>query len=135
MSCIPFRLFFTSISILFVFHIFNDLDINSQYFENVNAVEIDDDIIGKERIDLYQKIYDSSEYFEEDNVPQSNNININNNINKNNQVLKQELEEQIFNQIKQEEESSSNINNNQYEFTSKESESNNNDKNDKSDKN
>jgi hypothetical protein len=131
--CISFRFFFVSISILFVFHIFNDLDLNSQHFTNVNAVEIADNVIGKERIDLYQKIFDSSEYFEEDNVPQNNNININNNINKNNQIIKQELEEQTFNQVKQEEESSSNNNNNQYEFTSKESESNNNDKNDKSD--
>jgi hypothetical protein len=126
-----FQLIFISILTLFVFHIFNDLDLDSQYFVNINAVEIaNDDDDRKERIDL-NYIFDSSEYFEEDNVPQNNNININNNINKNNQI-KQELEEQTYNQIKKEEKasSSSNSNNNnnndnkKYEFTSIESKNN-----------
>jgi hypothetical protein len=138
-NCITIRLFFILISIVFVFHIFNDLDLNSQeYFVNINAIEIadyDDDDNREGRIDL-NYVFDSSEYFEEDNVPQNNNININNNNNnKSNQIIKQELEEQTFNQIKQgEEESSNNNNNNQYEFTSIESkESNNSNDNDKSD--
>ena len=59
---LTFQLIFTSISILFVFHIFNDLDLDSQYFVNINAVEIANDD-GKERIDL-NYIFDSSEYFE-----------------------------------------------------------------------
>jgi hypothetical protein len=125
-----FQLIFISILTLFVFHIFNDLDLDSQYFVNINAVEIANNYDRKERIDL-NYIFDSSEYFEEDNVPQNNNININNNINKNNQI-KQELEEQTYNQIKKEEKasSSSNSNNNnnndnkKYEFTSIESKNN-----------
>ncbi len=124
-----FQLIFISILTLFVFHIFNDLDLDSQYFVNINAAENAGND-GKERIDL-NYIFDSSEYFEEDNVPQNNNININNNINKNNQI-KQELEEQTYNQIKKEEKasSSSNSNNNnnndnkKYEFTSIESKNN-----------
>ncbi|HEX6294836.1 MAG TPA: hypothetical protein VFZ46_06745, partial [Nitrososphaeraceae archaeon] len=75
----------------------------------------------------------SSEYFDEDNVPQNsnnNNLNNNNNNNKNNQV-KQQSGEYNYNQIKKVENSSSNNNNNKkYEFTSNES---NNDNNDKSD--
>ena len=138
-----FQLIFISILTLFVFHIFNDLDLDSQYFVNINAVEIanDDDDDGKERIDLYQKIFDSSEYFEEDNVPQNNNIN-NYNYRNNNQVIKQQQSEeeqqqkqQVYNQIKKEEKasSSSNSNNNndnndnkKYEFTSQESSNSNN---------
>jgi len=37
-----FQLIFISISIVFVFHILNDLDLDSQYFVNINAVEIAD---------------------------------------------------------------------------------------------
>ncbi len=132
---ITFRFFFVSISILFVFHIFNDLDINSQYFVNVNALEIGDDNNVKEKIDL-NYIFDSSEYFEEDNVPQNNNINsiinnYNNNRNNNNNhqlISQQQLEEQqvgqqqgqVYNQIK----------NKKYEFTSIESKNNENNNDD-----
>ena len=132
---ITFRFFFVSISILFVLHIFNDLDINSQYFVNVNALEIGDDNNVKEKTDL-NYIFDSSEYFEEDNVPQNNNINsiINNynnnrNNNNNNQLIsQQQLEEQqvgqqqgqVYNQIK----------NKKYEFTSIESKNNENNNDD-----
>ena len=67
------RIIFISILIVFVLHIFNDLDLDSQYFENVNAIEIvnynnnnstnnnGDD--RNQRIDLYQRIFDSSKYF------------------------------------------------------------------------
>ena len=113
---LTFQLIFTSISILFVFHIFNDLDLDSHYFININAVEIANDD-GKERIDL-NYIFDSNEYFEEDNIPQTNN-NINNH--KNNQM--KQSGEQVYNQIdKDESSSSSNDNNNKkFEFTSTES--------------
>ena len=40
---LTFQLVFVSISILFVFHILNDLDLESQYFVNINAVEIAND--------------------------------------------------------------------------------------------
>src|SRR5215204_2309403 len=72
---LTFHLIFISISILFVFHLFNDLDLDSQYFVNINAVEIANNNNEKERIDLNYYIVDSSEYFGEDNVPQNNNNN------------------------------------------------------------
>ena len=119
-----FQLIFISILTLFVFHIFNDLDLNSQYFVNINAVEIANSDV-KEIIDL-NYIFDSSEYFEEDNIPQTNN-----NLNKNNQLIKQQYSggEQVYHQVKKEEEASSN-NNKKYEFTSKENNNNNKDKSD-----
>ena len=126
----PFQLIFITILTLFVFHIFNDLDLDSQYFVNINAVEISNDDDGKEIIDL-NYIFDSSEYYEEDNVPQNNNNNINNYNNRNNQLTQQQSEEkQVYNQIKKEEEASSNSNNDnnnkdkKYEFTSIESKNN-----------
>jgi peptidoglycan/xylan/chitin deacetylase (PgdA/CDA1 family) len=103
---ITFRLIFISISILFIFHIFNDLDLDSQYFVNINAVEIANNYDGKERIDLNYK-FDSSEYFEEDNVPQNNN-----NLNKNNQIKQQQPVEQVYHQVKKEASSNNNNNNN-----------------------
>ena len=113
-----FQLIFIFILTLFVFHIFNDLDLDSQYFVNIIAAENAGND-GKERIDL-NYIFDSSEYFEEDNIPQTNTNNINY-LNKNNQVIKQQLEEQVYHQVKKEEASS---NNKKYEFTSKESDDN-----------
>src|SRR5215204_6676657 len=79
----PFQLIFITILTLFVFHISNDLDLDldSQYFLNINAVEIAHYNDEKEIIDL-NYLFDSSEYYEEDNVPQNNNNNINNNNNK-----------------------------------------------------
>ena len=121
-------LFILSLVLLFVFHIFNDLDLGLQYFVNINAVEIANDDDGKERIDL-NYIVDSSEYFE-DNVPQNNNDKINNYNNRNNQLIQQQSEgKQVYNQIKKEEKTSSNSNNNnnkdkKYEFTSIESKTN-----------
>ena len=129
-NCITFRFFFVFISILFVLHTFNDLDINSQYFVNVNALEIGDDDYVKEKTEL-NYIFDSSEYFEEDNVPQNNNNNsiinnCNNNRNNNNNnhqlISQQQLEEQqgqVYNQIKIK----------KYEFTSIESKNNENNNN------
>ena len=131
-NSLTFRLFFACISTLSVFHIFNDLDLDSQYFVNINAVEIANNDYEKERIDL-NYIFDSSEYFEEDNVPQNNNNNYNiNNLNKNNQIIKQQSErEQVYYQIKKKAESSSNNDNyKKYEFTSNESINNNDDKTD-----
>ena len=58
-NCITFRFFFVFISILFVLHTFNDLDINSQYFVNVNTLEIGDHDYVKEKIEL-NYIFDSS---------------------------------------------------------------------------
>jgi hypothetical protein len=40
---LTFTLIFTSVSILFVFHFFNELDLGLQYFVNINADEIDND--------------------------------------------------------------------------------------------
>ena len=128
---LTFHLIFISISILFVFHLFNDLDLDSQYFVNINAVEIANNNNEKERIDLNYYIVDSSEYFGEDNVPQNNNNNINNYHNRNNQLTQQQSEEkQVYNQIKKEEKTSNNSNNSnnnkdkKYEFTSIESKNN-----------
>jgi hypothetical protein len=125
---LTFYLIFISISILFVFHLFNDLDLDSQYFVNINAMEIANNNDGKERINLNYYIVDSSEYFEEDNVPQNNNNNINNYNNRNNQLTQQQSEEkQVYNQIKKEEKTSNNSKNNndkKYEFTSIESKNN-----------
>jgi hypothetical protein len=125
---LTFHLIFISISILFVFHLFNDLDLDSQYFVNINAMEIANNNDGKERINLNYYIVDSSEYFEEDNVPQNNNNNINNYNNRNNQLTQQQSEEkQVYNQIKKEEKTSNNSKNNndkKYEFTSIESKNN-----------
>src|SRR5215204_3831172 len=128
---LTFHLIFISISILFVFHLFNDLDLDSQYFVNINAVEIDNNNNEKERIDLNYYIVDSSEYFGEDNVPQNNNNNINNYHNRNNQLTQQQSEEkQVYNKIKKEEKTSNNSNNSnnnkdkKYEFTSIESKNN-----------
>ena len=71
-SKIAFRLIFTSILILFIFHISNDLDVNSLYFVNTSALEQD------EKENIYSSYrFDPSEYFEE-NMPQNNNI-VNNN--------------------------------------------------------
>src|SRR5215207_6152006 len=69
----PFQLIFITILTLFVFHISNDLDLDldSQYFLNINAVEIAHYNDEKEIIDL-NYLFDSSEYYEEDNVPQNN---------------------------------------------------------------
>src|SRR5215211_1417988 len=119
---LTFHLIFISISILFVFHLFSDLDLDSQYFVNINAVEIPNNNNGKERIDLNYYIVDSSEYFGEDNVPQNNNNNINNYNNRNNQLTQQSEEKQVYNQIKKEEKTSNNSNNNnnndkKYEFS------------------
>jgi hypothetical protein len=125
-----FKFCFISISILFGFYFLNDLDIDSQYFSNIYADEIsankdDSYYYGKDRIDM-NYVVDSSEYFEEDNVPQNNNIinsnynnNRNNNNNNNQLILQQQLEEQqirqqqgqVYNQIK----------NKKYEFISIES--------------
>jgi len=126
---LTFHLIFISISILFVFHLFSDLDLDSQYFVNINAVEIPNNNNGKERIDLNYYIVDSSEYFGEDNVPQNNNNNINNYNNRNNQLTQQSEEKQVYNQIKKEEKTSNNSNNNnnndkKYEFSSIESKNN-----------
>jgi len=77
-SKIAFRLIFISILILFAFHISNDLDLNSLYFVNTSALEDD----RKENI-YSSYIFDPSEYFEEDNMPQNNNIVNNNNYNYN----------------------------------------------------
>src|SRR5215207_8931291 len=128
---LTFHRVFISISILFVFHLFNDLDLDSQYFVNINAVEIANNNNGKERIDLNYYIIDSSEYFGEDNVPQNNNNNINNYNNRNNQLTQQQSEEkQVYNQIKKVEKTSNNSNNSnnnkdkKYEFTSIESKNN-----------
>jgi hypothetical protein len=115
---------------LFIFNIFSDLGLNLQDFININAVEIANDNDEKERIDL-NYLVDSSEYFEEDNVPQNNNNNISNNFNKNNPVKKQQQsgeQQQVYNQIKKEEKAFSNNNNNndkKYEFSSIESKENN----------
>ena len=129
-----FQLIFISISIVFVFHILNDLDLDSQYFVNINAVEIaDNNDDGKERIIDLNYIFDSSEYYEEDNIPQTNNNNINNYNNRNSQLTPQQQseEQQAYNQIKKEEKASTNNSNNnnnkgkKYEFTSIESKENN----------
>ncbi len=102
----------------------------------MNALEIGDGNYVKEKTDL-NYIFDSSEYFEEDNVPQNNYINsiVNNynNGNKNNNyhqlISQQELEErqgitqqqgQVYNLIK----------NKKYEFTSIENKNNENIKSD-----
>src|SRR5215207_333591 len=128
----PFQLIFITILTLFVFHISNDLDLDldSQYFLNINAVEIAHYNDEKEIIDL-NYLFDSSEYYEEDNVPQNNNNNINNYNNRNNQLTQQQSEEkQVYNQIKKVEKTSSNSNNSnnnkdkKYEFTSIESKNN-----------
>lgn len=60
---------FVMILTLFVFQINNDLDVNSQYFINVNAIEVVEDKDGF-------FTFDPNEYFEEDNVPQISNNNI-----------------------------------------------------------
>src|SRR5215207_3416437 len=131
----PFQLIFITILTLFVFHISNDLDLDldSQYFLNINAVEIAHYNDEKEIIDL-NYLFDSSEYYEEDNVPQNNNNNINNYNNRNNQLTQQQSEEkQVYNQIKKIKKvektsnNSNNSNNNKdkkYEFTSIESKNN-----------
>src|SRR5215207_10263797 len=130
----PFQLIFITILTLFVFHISNDLDLDldldSQYFLNINAVEIAHYNDEKEIIDL-NYLFDSSEYYEEDNVPQNNNNNINNYNNRNNQLTQQQSEEkQVYNQIKKVEKTSNNSNNSnnnkdkKYEFTSIESKNN-----------
>src|SRR5215210_947205 len=129
-----FRLLLSSISILFVLHFFNDLDIDSQYFLNIYAAELNandnNNNDRKERIDFSYTV-DSSEYFEEDNIPQNNNNNnINNNYNNNRnfspltQQQQSEVGQQDYNQMKKEGKevsSQSNNNNNKdkkYEFTS-----------------
>lgn len=123
---ITFRLIFISISILFAFHISNDLDLNSSYFVNTSALESTDN--GKESI-YSSYIFDASEYFEEDNFPsQNSNIhNTNNNKNKNNQLeqSEQQQKQQVYNQIKANTSSNSNSKDNKkYEFTSIESKNN-----------
>jgi Calcineurin-like phosphoesterase len=50
--------------ILFIFHFNDDLDVNPQYFENINGIEV------AEAEDGFF-IFDPNEYFEEDNVPQN----------------------------------------------------------------
>lgn len=126
---ILFRTVFIFFSILFVFHLSNDLDLNILYFVSTSALE------ENEIQNPYSSyIFDPSEYFEEDNVPQNNinnnNNNIsnnhNNNINNNNTTqltLPQQFEEQ---QIRQQGQGQGHnqIKNKKYEFTSIESKNN-----------
>ena len=140
---LTFRFCFISLLVLFVLYFLNDLDVDSQYFSNIYAAEIANNNNnnydgGKERIN-FDYIFDSSEYFEEDNVPQNNNNNnnINNYNNRNSQLISQQQSEeekqQSYNEIKKEKTSTSNSNNKNkgqnYEFTSIESKENNNNKN------
>ncbi|MDR4511129.1 MAG: hypothetical protein MRJ93_05420 [Nitrososphaeraceae archaeon] len=124
---IVFRLIFISISILLVFHISNDLDLNIFYPVNTSALE------DGEKESIYSSyVFDPSEYFEEDNVPQNNNIsdnhNPNRNSNNNNQLtVQQQVEEQQVRQpqVQQEQvQGVKQIKNKKYEFTSIESKNN-----------
>jgi|GEM_PF-4965868 len=63
--------------ILFIFQLSYDLDVNPQYFENINGIEV------AEAEDGFFT-FDPNEYFEEDNVPQ--------NSTKNNQLKQSENE-------------------------------------------
>jgi hypothetical protein len=134
-----FRFFLASISILFVLYFLNDLDVDSQYFASIYAEELaidnsNNNNYRNEKIDFTYTV-DSSEYFEEDNVPQNSNSNVNNNYtNRNSSQLTQQQydEKKDYNQVKKEEKTLSNINNNnnkKYEFTSIESKENNNNNN------
>src|SRR5215203_1320195 len=101
---LTFRFCFISLLVLFVLYFLNDLDVDSQYFSNIYAAEIANNNNnnnnnydgGKERIN-FDYTFDSSEYFEEDNVPQNNNNNNNNNINnynnRNSQLISQQQSE------------------------------------------
>jgi len=81
---ITFRIICIAITILFVFHISNDLDLNILYFVNVSALENTDNDEEKNDFDY---IFSPSEYFEEDNFPSQNTIvNSNKNQNKVNQM-------------------------------------------------
>ena len=130
-----FRFFLSSVSILFVLYFLNDMDVDSQYFAKLYAEEIaiDNNNNSNHRnkeVDFTYTV-DSSEYFEEDNVPQRSNYNTSNNyINRNNsQLIQQQYEEQKdYNQVKKDEKVlPGNRNDNQkYEFTSIESKQNNN---------
>ena len=127
---IVFRLIFISISILFVFHISNDLDLNILYFVNTSALE------DGEKESIYSSyIFDPNEYFEEDNVPQNNNIsnnhNLNRNSNNNNQLALQQQAEQVQGQQVRQQQAEqvqgqgyNQIKNKKYEFTSIESKNN-----------
>ena len=55
--------------ILFIFHLSNDLDVNSQYFVNINKIEV----VEAEEDGFFT--FDPNEYFEEDNVPQNSTKN------------------------------------------------------------
>ena len=111
------------------------MDVDSQYFAKLYAEEIaiDNNNNSNHRnkeVDFTYTV-DSSEYFEEDNVPQRSNYNTSNNyINRNNsQLIQQQYEEQKdYNQVKKDEKVlPGNRNDNQkYEFTSIESKQNNN---------
>ena len=130
-----FRFFLSSVSILFVLYFLNDMDVDSQYFAKLYAEEIaidnnNDSNHRNKEVDFTYTV-DSSEYFEEDNVPQRGNYNTSNNyINRNNsQLIQQQYEEQKdYNQVKKDEKVlPGNRNDNQkYEFTSIESKQNNN---------
>jgi hypothetical protein len=61
--------------ILFLYHLNNDLDVNPQYFVNINGIEV-------EAEDGFFT-FDPNEYFEEDNMPQ--------NSHKNNQLKQSEI--------------------------------------------
>jgi len=129
---VTFKLICIFISILFAFHISNDLDLNGLYLVNTSALE------DNEKENIYSSyIFDPSEYFEEDNMPQNNNIinnnyNYNRNSNNNQLTLQQQLEDP---QIRQQGKFYDQIKNRKYEFTSIESKNNekNNDNNIKSD--
>lgn len=134
-----FRFFLASLSILFVLYFLNDLDVDSQYFARIYAEELTIDNNNynnyrNEKIDFTYTV-DSSEYFEEDNVPQNSNYNISNNYNSKNssQLIQQQYDEQKdYNQLKKDEKTFSNNNKNnnkKYEFTSIESKENDNNNN------
>lgn len=76
--------------ILFVFYIFDNLDLNSKLFENVYALEPNGDG-GTSRESHLNYIFDPNEYLEEDTTPYQNN---NNNNSRNNQI-KQSAESEI----------------------------------------
>src|SRR5215213_8943118 len=120
---LTFRFCFISLLVLFVLYFLNDLDVDSQYFSNIYAAEIANNNNnydgGKERIN-FDYIFDSSEYFEEDNVPQNNNNN-NNSQSISQQQSEEEEKQQSYNEIKKEKTSSNSNNKNKgqnYEFTS-----------------